>query len=114
MATPTAWRDTVVTITPISDLAKREFYIAGISVFYLIFIASGGSLKSGVRHGTITFMKLAGFLLLAAGWVIVLAAVALLRPAAPQTCFVLAGVSVEVLGLILVVRSHLVVRGARA
>jgi FtsH-binding integral membrane protein len=58
-------------------------------------------------------MKLAGFLLLLAGWGIVLAAVVLLASALPRTGFVLAGIGVEVLGLILVVRSHLVLRGER-
>jgi len=58
-------------------------------------------------------MKLAGFLLLLAGWGIVLAAVALLSSPLPRTGFVLAGVGVEALGLILAVRSHLVVRGER-
>ncbi len=53
-------------------------------------------------------MKLAGFLLLLAGWGIVLAALAMLRSAAPQAGFVLAGLAVEILGLILVFRSHLV------
>ena len=58
-------------------------------------------------------MKLAGFLLLLAGWGIVLAAVALLKSSHPRTAFMLAGMGVEVLGLILVVRSHLVPRGER-
>jgi len=53
-------------------------------------------------------MKLAGFLLLLAGWGIVLCAVALLRSAAQRSGFVLAGLGVEVLGLVLAVRSHLV------
>ena len=50
-------------------------------------------------------MKLAGFLLLLAGWGIALAAVALLK-AEPRTAFVLAGTAVELLGLILVARQH--------
>jgi len=58
-------------------------------------------------------MKLTGFLFLLAGWLIVLAAVALLAPALPRSAFVLAGLGVEVLGLIFVVRSHLTVRGGR-
>ena len=58
-------------------------------------------------------MKLAGFLLLPAGWLIVLAAVAILSSASPRTGFVLAGVGVEVLGLILVVRSHLTMQRER-
>lgn len=59
-------------------------------------------------------MKLAGFLLLLAGWGIVLAAVALLRSGPQQSGFVLAGVGVEVLGLALAVRSHRIPRGRRA
>jgi hypothetical protein len=58
-------------------------------------------------------MKLAGFLLLLAGWGIVLSALMLLASAPPRTCFVLAGMGVEVLGLILVARSHLVMREER-
>jgi hypothetical protein len=58
-------------------------------------------------------LKLAGFLLLLAGWAIVLAAVVLLVHALPRTGFVLAGISVEVLGLVVVVRSHLALQGER-
>jgi hypothetical protein len=53
-------------------------------------------------------MKLGGFFLLVAGWGIVVAAVAMLPPAGSRTVFVLAGVAVELLGLALAVRSHLV------
>jgi hypothetical protein len=56
-------------------------------------------------------VKLAGFLLLLAGWAIVLAAVVLLVPASPRNGFVLAGFGVEVMGLVLVVRSHLPLQG---
>ncbi|MBZ5564683.1 MAG: hypothetical protein LAP13_19965 [Acidobacteriia bacterium] len=55
-------------------------------------------------------MKLIGFLLLVAGWIIVLTAVILLRSAAPRMGFVLAGMGVEILGLVLVFRSHLLRR----
>jgi hypothetical protein len=58
-------------------------------------------------------MKLAGFLLLLAGWLIVIAAVALLAVAPQRAGFVLAGIGVESLGLILAVRSHLVLLGDR-
>jgi hypothetical protein len=58
-------------------------------------------------------MKLAGFLLLLAGWGIVLSALVLLASALPRDCFVLAGMGVEVMGLILAVRSHLLLRGER-
>jgi hypothetical protein len=51
-------------------------------------------------------MKLAGFLLLLAGWIIVAAAVILLQPANAKAVFVLAGVAVEILGLTLIIRSN--------
>jgi len=51
-------------------------------------------------------LKLLGFLLLAAGWFLVLAAVALLKPGASQISFVLVAIAVEVLGLVLVFRAH--------
>lgn len=50
-------------------------------------------------------MKVAGFLLLLAGWGIVLAAVALLA-STTRVDFVLAGIGVELLGLVIVVHSH--------
>jgi hypothetical protein len=51
-------------------------------------------------------MKLAGFLLLLAGWTIVVTAVILLIPINARAIFVLAGVGVEVMGLALVIRSN--------
>jgi hypothetical protein len=53
-------------------------------------------------------MKLAGFFMLVAGWFIVLASMPLLGSMKLLTVFVLAGLGVEVIGLALVVRSHLV------
>ena len=58
-------------------------------------------------------MKLAGLFLLAAGWIIVLAAVALFPSATPRAWFVLTGVAVEMLGLALVFHSHLELRKDR-
>jgi hypothetical protein len=58
-------------------------------------------------------MRIAGFLLLLAGWGIVLSAIALLRPSSPIAAFVTAGTGVEVLGLVLVIRSHRLLRGER-
>ena len=55
-------------------------------------------------------MKLTGFAMLLAGWGIVLAALILLRSEASRAGFVLAGAGVEALGLVFVVRSHLVHR----
>lgn len=51
-------------------------------------------------------MKLAGFLLLLAGWLIVAAAVILLLPANARAIFVVAGVGVEILGLVIVIRAN--------
>ena len=53
-------------------------------------------------------MKLAGILLLVAGWAIVVAAAALLPSAGARAAFILAGIAVELFGLALTVRSHLV------
>jgi len=53
-------------------------------------------------------MKLAGLLLLVAGWGIVISAVALLPSPMARAGFVLAGMVVELLGLNLMVYSHLV------
>lgn len=55
-------------------------------------------------------MKLAGFLLLVAGWAIVAAAVALLPSTGVRVVFVLAGIAVELFGLALAFRSHLVLQ----
>jgi hypothetical protein len=52
-------------------------------------------------------MKTAGFLLLLSGWLLVLAAIALLGAAGPRGAFLLAGIGVEALGLVLAARAHL-------
>jgi hypothetical protein len=51
-------------------------------------------------------MKLAGFLLLVAGWGIVLSAVAILAAPGQRTIFVLAGLAVEILGIGLMAYTH--------
>lgn len=55
-------------------------------------------------------MKLVGFFLLLAGWAIVLAALAVIGSGAPLTAFILSGLAVELLGMGLVIRSHLTPR----
>ena len=55
-------------------------------------------------------MRLVGFFLQVAGWIIVLAAISLLK-AAPQTAFALAGFCVQLLGVTLAVRSHRIPHG---
>jgi hypothetical protein len=51
-------------------------------------------------------MKIAGFLLLLAGWLLVLTAVVLLPGGGARSAFVLAGLAVEGLALGLMFRSH--------
>ena len=51
-------------------------------------------------------MKIAGLLLLLAGWFLVLAAVVMLPGAGPRSAFVLVSVAVEGLALALLFRSH--------
>lgn len=58
-------------------------------------------------------MKLAGFLLLLSGWLIVVAAMALLPQATARGGFVLAGLAVEAIGLVVAVRAHRILRGPR-
>lgn len=58
-------------------------------------------------------MKMAGFLLLVAGWLLVLCAVVLLGPPGPRGAFVVAGMGVEVLALVLIFRTHGLPRGGR-
>jgi hypothetical protein len=55
-------------------------------------------------------MKFVGFLLLMSGWFLVLASLALLGTMPARTAFIAAGMAVEVLGLVLVIRSHLIPR----
>ncbi|MGH9687334.1 MAG: hypothetical protein ACRD5K_09605 [Candidatus Acidiferrales bacterium] len=56
-------------------------------------------------------MKLLGFLLLLAGWLLVLTAIVLLPSASARAAFVLAGMAVEFLGFALVIRAHLLSPG---
>ena len=51
-------------------------------------------------------MRLAGFLLLLAGWGLVVAALAMLAAPAARATFVLAGCGVEILGLTLAALSY--------
>ena len=69
------------------------------------------------RCGTLTVMaeaperlnplKPAGFALIVSGWGLVVSAIVLLSQEVARTGFVAAGVAVEVLGLVLVVRAHI-------
>ena len=58
-------------------------------------------------HGNVKNpMRMAGFLLLLAGWIIALTAIVLLPSPVARGAFLLAGMAVEILGLVLVFRSH--------
>jgi hypothetical protein len=57
-------------------------------------------------------MKLLGFILLLSGWGIVAAALVMLHGKATPA-FIVAGVAVEILGLVLVARAHLPAREGR-
>lgn len=59
-------------------------------------------------------MRVFGFLLLLAGWGIVLSAAALLKPSAARGAFALAGAGVELMGLVMVIRSHIASKGDRS
>jgi hypothetical protein len=65
------------------------------------------------REARLDFMKIPGLLLLLAGWLLVLSALVLLRAAWPQALFMLAGVGVEILGLVLLFRFHAIPHGRR-
>jgi hypothetical protein len=58
-------------------------------------------------------MKIAAFLLLLAGWGIVIAALLMLSTLGQRTSFVLAGIAVEAVGLGLLFRTHLIPRAER-
>ena len=55
-------------------------------------------------------MKVLGFLLLPAGWFLVLASIVLLPSMPSRAAFVFAGMAVEALGMIFVFRSHAIPR----
>jgi hypothetical protein len=58
-------------------------------------------------------MKALGFLMLLAGWFLVLSATVLFAAPALRGAFVLAGIAVEVVGLTLAFRAHLIPREER-
>jgi len=55
-------------------------------------------------------MKFMSFLLLLAGWILVLAALVILNSPASRAAFVFAGIAVEALGLAMAFRSHAIPR----
>jgi hypothetical protein len=55
-------------------------------------------------------MKVVGFMMMLAGWLLVLAAIIILKSPPARGAFVLAGIAVESLGLILAFRSHSIPR----
>lgn len=59
-------------------------------------------------------MKIAGFLLLLSGWLLVVFAVMLLRTTASRGAFVLAGLGVQGLALVLAFRAHRLPKGGHS
>jgi len=59
-------------------------------------------------------MKIAGFLLLLSGWLLLLSAVALLPAQPARGAFAVAALGVEALGFTLTARAHLAARGERS
>jgi hypothetical protein len=51
-------------------------------------------------------LKLFGFVLLLAGWGLVISALALVGASTPRNVFILSGIGVEIAGLVLVIRAH--------
>jgi uncharacterized membrane protein len=51
-------------------------------------------------------LKFFGFVLLLAGWGLVISALALVAAYIPRAIFILAGMGVEIVGLVLVIRAH--------
>jgi hypothetical protein len=74
---------------------------------YFLLLVAGTSAPCSHCEEFAGLMKIAGFLLLTAGWLLVLAAIVLLGSAGARSAFVLAGLGTEALGLTLAVRSHL-------
>ena len=70
-------------------------------------------LADGKLRRPLTLMKTAGFLLLPAGWILVLSALILLPGGNARSAFLFSGIMVELLGLVLAVRSHRVPRKDR-
>jgi len=58
-------------------------------------------------------MRVAGLLLLLAGWALVICAIVLLASLAARTGFVLAGIGVEILGFVLLARTYVPEIGRR-
>jgi hypothetical protein len=55
-------------------------------------------------------MRFLGFILLVAGWLLVLAAIVILAAPVPRAVFVCVGLAIEILGLVFVFRSHSIPR----
>lgn len=58
-------------------------------------------------------MKAIAFFMMPAGWFLVIAALAMLRTFAAQSLFVAAGSGVEIMGLVLFARAHMVAKRVR-
>lgn len=87
------------------DCPRRAFYPSR-CVPQAASVGGAGDRRQGRCPPGAKRMKGAGLLLLAAGWIIVLAAFALLPSLPPRVVFILAGMGVEVMGAFMLVRPH--------
>ena len=58
-------------------------------------------------------MKIVSLILLLSGWLIVLAAIALLASVPSRATFLVAGLGIQILGVVLLLRAHLTPRRER-
>jgi hypothetical protein len=103
-SSPRRPRDLLFPIIPVTPPPTSQKLIAEIIKLCDIADALGRAVFAHAKEEGC--MKLAGFLLLLAGWIIVVAAVVLLLPPNARMIFVLAGVGVEIVGLTLVILSN--------
>ena len=113
-------------VTASAQEGKRKILITEISVLYALWlidpIKNLNRLSAGGRSDCAMlsakrsqeFMKIAGFLLLLSGWLLVVFAVMLLRTTASRGAFVLAGLGVQGLALVLASRTHRLPKGGHS
>jgi hypothetical protein len=99
-----------VTVRP-SRLRRGSFLLRKQRFYIVMFLLKNEVFLENSRGGSP--LKVASFFLLLSGWVLVVAALALLGSAPARMGFVMAGIGVEIVGVILVARSHLPIREDR-
>jgi hypothetical protein len=99
---------------PLSRFPALTFFLLSPSATRMIFWPCTEWRAAARTHAPGTYrVKLFGFVLLLAGWGLVVSALALLAADAPRNIFILAGVGVEIVGLVIVIRAHTLRQGAQ-